>query len=90
MIAAFPLRAQFAAATRFAALVNVVRTAAEGERHPKLLWASLKAAELVQAGALSATSARDALVKAAMDAGGVDENNAKLTAEYGLSNGGAA
>lgn len=76
-----------APAMRFAALLRVVREAGEGERHSKLLWASLKAHDLVQDGSISAISARDALVQAAMDAGGVDQRNAQRTAEYGLTHG---
>ncbi|BDG74083.1 hypothetical protein Rmf_40120 [Roseomonas fluvialis] len=76
-----------APAMRFAALLQVVRGAAEGERHPKLLWAALKAHELVQDGSISDASARDALVNAAMDAGGIDRRNAEKTAEYGLKHG---
>jgi hypothetical protein len=74
-------------AMRFAALLRVVREAVEGERHPKLLWASLKAHELVKDGTVNEASARDALVQAAMDAGGVDLRSAQKTAEYGLKHG---
>ena len=46
-----------------------------------------EAHDLVQDGSISATGARDALVQAAMGAGGVDQRNAEKTAEYGLTHG---
>ena len=72
---------------RFAALVRVVRTASEGERHGKLLWAARAAKELVDEGVIGEAAARNALVEAAMQAGGSDERNARKTAEWGLKHG---
>lgn len=72
---------------RFAALVRFVGGAGEGERHGKLLWAARKAHELVKAGSITESAACDALVNAAMAAGGIDRRNAEKTAAYGLKHG---
>lgn len=75
------------AVARFDALAAVVRNAGEGERHHKLRWAAERAKELVAAGFIGEAAARDALVAAAMAAGGRDERNARMTAEWGLKRG---
>ena len=88
MLSAFPRRLFIGGdGERFDALVRTVRNASEGERHRKLLWAALKAHELVKAGSITEGAACDALVNAAMAAGGIDKRNAEKTAAYGVKHG---
>jgi len=72
---------------RLAALIRHVATTPEGERHRALYWAACRVGEMAAAGNVSPTSAADALVQAAMAAGGQDQRKAEATAHDGIARG---
>ncbi|MGG5890183.1 hypothetical protein ACLF3G_23990 [Falsiroseomonas sp. HC035] len=77
------------ATARLAGLLCTVRTAAEGERHRTLFWASCRVGEMVAAGEVGADAAVRVLAEAAIEGGGRDQCNAEATARDGIARGAA-
>jgi hypothetical protein len=72
---------------RLDGLIQAVRHAPQGQRHPVLYWAARRAGELARGGAFGAEAAAQMLARAAMDAGGADRRSAERTARDGIRRG---